>query len=95
MSPATIRNLISTPINQIGKVRKNCGVKESVSPIAPSAKNQEIMMATNPLTTILPVIKNAFIVFPPFLFILTRRNMRRLRFYISVAIISLHRKDSV
>jgi len=37
------------PIPQIGKIKKNAGVNEVASPIAPCAKNHEIKNATKPL----------------------------------------------
>ena len=52
-----IINLNSTPINQIGMIRKNSGVKELASPNAPSAKNQAIINAVIPLKIILTIIK--------------------------------------
>ena len=57
-----------TPIAHIGKIKKNCGVKESASPIAPSAKNQEINSAARPLTITLLITKIDFMWNPPFSF---------------------------
>ena len=52
-----IFNLNSTPINQIGNIRKNSGVKELTSPNAPSAKKQAIINATIPLKIMLTITK--------------------------------------
>ena len=64
-----IFNLSSTPINHIGKIRKNSGVKELASPITPSAKNQAIIKAVIPLKIILTITKIDLIYVNPPLFI--------------------------
>lgn len=54
-----------TPIPQIGKIKKNAGVNEVASPIAPCAKNHEIKNATKPLNSTFPLTSIDFILNTP------------------------------